>query len=41
LHSTLKFLDETRGLAGGFRDARIDDQGREIGDGSKRWFVAE
>jgi hypothetical protein len=29
LHPSLKFLDETRGLAGGFRDARIDDRGRE------------
>lgn len=29
MHPSLKFLDETRGMAGGFRDARIDDQGRE------------
>jgi hypothetical protein len=30
LHPSLKFLNERRGLAGGFRDARIDDQGREL-----------
>ena len=30
LHPSLKFLDETRGMAGGFRDARIDDRGREL-----------
>jgi hypothetical protein len=30
LHPSLKFLDETRGIAGGFRDARIDDKGREF-----------
>ena len=29
LHPSLKFLDETRGIAGGFRDARMDDNGRE------------
>ena len=29
LHPSLRFLDETRGIAGGFRDARIDDRGRE------------
>jgi hypothetical protein len=29
LHPSLKFLNETRGIAGGFRDARIDDRGRE------------
>jgi hypothetical protein len=29
LHPSLKFLDETRGIAGGFCDARIDDRGRE------------
>ena len=29
MHPSLKFLDETWGMAGGFRDARIDDQGRE------------
>ena len=30
LHPSLKFLNEARGLAGGFRDARIDDRGREL-----------
>ena len=29
LHPSLRFLNETRGIAGGFRDARIDDRGRE------------
>jgi hypothetical protein len=29
LHPSLKFLDETRGMKGGFRDARIDERGRE------------
>jgi hypothetical protein len=36
LHPTLKFLDETRGLAGGFRDARMDDRGRENADRANR-----
>ncbi len=30
LHRTLKYLDETRGLSAGFRDARIDERGRQI-----------
>ncbi len=30
LHPSLRFLDETRGMAAGFRDARIDDRGREL-----------
>jgi hypothetical protein len=41
LHPTLKYLDETRGLAGGFCDARIEDRGGENEDRSKRQPVAE
>jgi hypothetical protein len=29
LHPSLRFLNEAKGMAGGFRDARIDDNGRE------------
>jgi hypothetical protein len=41
LHPTLKYLNETRGLAGGFCDARIDDRGSENEDRSKRYPVVE
>jgi hypothetical protein len=30
LHPTLKYLDETKGISAGFRDARIDERGRQI-----------
>jgi len=30
LHPSLKLLNETRGMAGGFRDARVDGRGREL-----------
>jgi len=30
MHPSLKLLDEAKGISGGFRDARIDDRGREI-----------
>ena len=29
MHPTLELFDETKGISGGFRDVRIDDQGRE------------
>ena len=41
LHPTLKYLDETRGLAGGFCDARIDDGSGENENRSKRYPVVE
>jgi hypothetical protein len=41
LHPTLKFLDETRGLAGGFCDARIEGHGRESEDRSISRRVAD
>jgi hypothetical protein len=36
LHPTLKYLDGTRGLAGGFCDARINDRDSENDDGAKQ-----
>ncbi len=41
LHPTLKYLDETRGLSAGFRDARIDDGSGENENRSKRYPVVE
>ena len=41
LHPTLKYLDETRGLAGGFCDVRIDGPGGENEDQSTRRHVAD
>jgi hypothetical protein len=41
LHPTLKFLDETRGLAGGFSDARIEVRSSESEDRSTRQRVAD
>jgi hypothetical protein len=41
LHRTLKYLDETRGLAGGFCDARIEGRGSESEDRSTRRRVAD
>jgi hypothetical protein len=38
LHPSLKFLDETQGIAGGFRDARIDDRGRELNEANEARF---
>jgi hypothetical protein len=36
LHPTLKYLDETKGLSAGFRDARIDERGRQIDPETQR-----
>ena len=41
LHPTLKYLDERRGLAGGFCDARIEGPGGENEDQSTRRHVAD
>jgi hypothetical protein len=41
LHPTLKYLDETRGLAGGFCDARIEGRDSESEDRSARRRVAD
>jgi hypothetical protein len=41
LHPTLKYLDETRGLAGGFCDARIESRDSENEDPSTRRRVFE
>ena len=38
LHPSLKFLNKTRGIAGGFRDARIDDRGRELNEANETRF---
>jgi hypothetical protein len=32
---SLKLLDEAKGISGGFRDARIDDRGREVDGGGE------
>lgn len=32
MRPSLKLLDEAEGISGGFRDSKIDDRGREIGD---------
>lgn len=31
MQPSLRFLDETKGISGGFRDARVDERGREVG----------
>jgi hypothetical protein len=41
LHPTLKYRDETRGLAGGFCDVRVQESGGEDHDRSKRYPVVE
>ena len=41
LHPTLKYLDETRGLAGGFCDVRIENETGDDEDRSRRKSVAE
>jgi hypothetical protein len=32
MQPSLRLLDETKGISGGFRDARVDERGREVGD---------
>ena len=36
LHPTLQYIDETKGISAGFRDARIDERGRQIDPEAQR-----
>jgi hypothetical protein len=36
LHPTLQYIDKTKGISAGFRDARIDERGRQIDSETQR-----